>query len=84
MSLAEDYCPCRNCGVLTDTGCCSERCADELDQAKRFKARMDAGEIDEDGNELGDYCSWCSEWFAYDGQHSPYCSLECGLYAEKD
>lgn len=31
MSSREEYGPCRNCGTLTDSGCCSPECARALD-----------------------------------------------------
>jgi len=32
MSTYEDYRPCHNCGTLTDSGVCSDRCARDLDR----------------------------------------------------
>jgi len=87
MSLAEDYRPCKNCGTFTDSGVCSESCAGDLQAAKLFKDRLVKGEIDEDGNELGERCDYCGEWFKLDGDedgHFPYCSWDCAYQVEGD
>jgi hypothetical protein len=38
MSTAEDYRPCLNCGVLTDSFVCSESCVHDLEAADAAKA----------------------------------------------
>jgi hypothetical protein len=75
MSMCDEYRPCRHCGELTDTGCCSDACADALDAEVTFQRRLAAGEIDDDGNELGDWCCYCGSWFSYKvcGESSIYC-----------
>ena len=54
--------------------------------AKSYREeRLAAGEIDQDGNELGDYCVWCARWFAYEISLGPYCDDPmCQLSAERD
>jgi hypothetical protein len=85
MSLAEDYRPCRNCGTLTDSGVCSYECVRELEYVEEQRKRFAAGEIDEEGNELGDYCTWCGTWFAYEISLGPYCDdPSCRIEAERD
>lgn len=85
MSTTEEYRPCRNCGKLTDSGCCSPECARDLEADALFTKRLAAGEIDEDGNELGDYCVWCGEWYSEKADtHVPYCDGVCAIQAEKD
>lgn len=83
---AEEYRPCRNCGSLTDSGVCSDRCASDLDAARMFKERLAAGQIDEEGTELGDFCVWDGTWFSYAerGETAIYCCDICELQAERD
>ena len=80
MSLAADYRPCPACGAPCDGDCCDRRCADVLDE----RARFTRGEIDDEGNELGDYCLWCGDWYAYEITPGPYCDGICALKAERD
>jgi len=87
MTMPEEYRPCQNCGTLTDTGCCSASCEQELEAEAEFKARLKRGEVDEDGVELGDWCVYCGEWFSYEmcGENAIYCDdAKCVIEAQNE